>query len=63
MTAMETMVSAKATRVAATTATNQDQWAACCTQWLVLSTADIVRLCERGSGGTKQAQKHRQGRM
>jgi hypothetical protein len=36
---------------ATTTTTDQDEWVACWTQWLLLGTAEIARLCQRGSGG------------
>ena len=63
MAAMKTMASAKTTPVAATeavtapatTAADQDQWAAYFTQWrLPLRAAEIARLCECGSGGNSK---------
>jgi len=61
MTAMKTMASAKTTPVAAaeavtaTTAADQDQWAAYSTQWrLPLRAAEIARLCECGRGGNSK---------
>jgi hypothetical protein len=68
MTAVETMAAAKASpvaatepvtaaAVAATTAANQHEWVRCWTHHLLLRPADTVRLCERGSGGTRKS-KH-----
>jgi hypothetical protein len=65
MTAMETMTAAKASPVAAAgsvtaaavaaTTANKDEWAGCWSQELLWRPADIVRLCERGSGRTSES--------
>jgi hypothetical protein len=46
--AAEAMTTAKATPVAAAAGTDQNEWAARCTPWLLLlGAAEIARLCER----------------
>lgn len=46
--AAEAMTTAKATPVAAAAGTDQNEWAARCTPWLLLlGVAEIARLCER----------------
>jgi len=69
MTAMKTMAAAKTAPVAAaeavtaTTAADQDQWAAYSTQWrFPLRATEIARLCQCASGGNskrKSAKKTR----
>jgi len=56
MTAVHTVVSAKATAVtaaAATSAADQDQRVACCTQSR-MGAVEIARLCECGIGGNSK---------